>query len=127
VYDESREFMTDEERRRYPNMSPGMLVAMEVQDMMDGTTKPLTTDDVDVAAPVISQAIQSFTAIPAFLSKGPLKWIARRVHPGLINIAAILCGLWLPAFLYLNAHALTDRLISLGLFQLIDNIKSWFQ
>ncbi|PCR96198.1 hypothetical protein CP336_11550 [Pseudomonas fluorescens] len=120
------EYMSLEERREFLRHSPGMIIAREVGDMVDGVTKPLTAEDIETAVPLISQAAQAITPIPGFIWKRIFKWCALHLHPGIFTIAAILAAIPLPIWLYLNGRALADFLISHGLFDLLDWIRAFF-
>ena len=118
--------MSPEDQAKIIRHSPGMLVAKEVEDMLANSTKPLTPDDVEIAASLLSQAAQAATPVPRLVWKRFFKWLLPRVHPGLINIAAIAIAVCLPIIVYVNGRTLVDFLIAHGLFDLIDWIRATF-
>lgn len=118
------EYMTSEERVKFFRYSPGMLAAEEVARMIRGTSIPLTEKDLAEITPILSQAAQAATPIPGFVWKHAFTRIARYLQPGWVKIAAILAGAALPILIWLNAQSLYALLIRLGLFDLLDFLRT---
>lgn len=115
--------LTDEDRRKL-GPSPGFMIAREVADIVDGTTKKLNDDDVKVAALVLSPVLQSATKIPSPIWKFLLLRILKYIHPGILNIVCILVAMSVPYFLYINISRIVELVKSINFLKFINYINN---
>jgi hypothetical protein len=70
VFDPLYDALPPEERRKNPQYTPGLFVAMALNEAVTKTDKPLTDEDRQDAAAVLAQASQAARRYPASSGRG---------------------------------------------------------
>lgn len=106
------EEMSPEEKARFQRLSPGSLVASEVQDAMNGTSPPLTEGDISATSVVVGQVTQAAVGVPAFAWQQELRRLLLSTPPWLVRSVAIIGGLFLPVAVFANARAIWTKVLA---------------